>query len=59
VRSQWSRWSGDQRRLAAAIVTLADADAWIKGGLGEGSLDDEQKMFELEMLVTRVSAPAT
>ena len=56
VRRQWSRWSGDQRTLAAAIVSLADADAWIKGGLGGASLDDEQKMFELEMLVTRVSA---
>lgn len=58
VRRQWSRWSGDQRTLAAAIVSLADADAWIKGGLGGASLDDEQKMFELEMLVTRVSARA-
>lgn len=58
VRRQWSRWSGDQRRLAAAIVSLADADAWIKGGLGGASLDDEQKMFELEMLVTGVSARA-
>jgi DNA polymerase-3 subunit delta len=58
VRSQWSRWSGDQRRLAAAIVSLADADAWIKGGLGGASLDDEQKMFELEMLVTGVCARA-
>jgi DNA polymerase-3 subunit delta len=58
VRRQWSRWSGDQRRLAAAIVSLADADAWIKGGLGGASLDDERKMFELEMLVTRVSARA-
>lgn len=59
VRRQWSRWSGDQRSLASAIVSLADADAWIKGGLGGASLDDEQKMFELEMLVTRVSARAT
>jgi len=58
VRRQWSRWSGDQRRLAASIVALADAEAWVKGGLGGESLDDEQKMFELEMLVTRVSARA-
>lgn len=59
VRRQWSRWSGDQRRLAASIVALADADAWVKGGVEGASLDDEQKMFELEMLVTRVSARAT
>jgi len=58
VRRQWSRWSGDQRRLASAIVALADADAWVKGGIGGTSLDDDQKMFELEMLVTRVSARA-
>lgn len=58
VRRQWSRWSGDQRRLAASIVALADADAWVKGGVEGASLDDEQKMFELEMLVTRVSARA-
>lgn len=58
VRRQWPRWSGDQRRLAASIVALADAEAWVKGGLGGESLDDEQKMFELEMLVTRVSARA-
>lgn len=56
VRRQWSRWSGDQRRLASTIVALADADAWVKGGIGGTSLDDDQKMFELEMLVTRVSA---
>lgn len=59
VRRQWSRWSGDQRRLAASIVALADADAWVKGGVEGASLDDEQKMFELEMLVTRVSSRAT
>lgn len=58
IRAQWSKWSGDQRRLAAAIVALADADSWVKGGVDGVSLDEDQKMFELEMLVTRVSARA-
>ena len=57
LRKQWSRWSGDQRRLAAAVVALADADAAMKGGVREGSsLDAEQKLLALEILVTGASA---
>lgn len=37
LRRQWAKWSGDQRRLAAAVVALADADAAMKGGVREGS----------------------
>ena len=52
LRRQWSRWSGDQRRLAAAVVALADADGAMKGGVREGSsLDPGQKLLALEMLV--------
>ena len=52
LRRQWSKWSGDQRRLAAAVIALADADASMKGGVREGtSLDPEQKLLELERLV--------
>ncbi len=52
LRRQWSRWSGDQRRLAAAAVSLAEADAAMKGGVGEGSsLDAEQKLLAMEILV--------
>jgi DNA polymerase-3 subunit delta len=52
LRRQWSRWSGDQRRLAAAVVSLADADGAMKGGVREGSsLDPGQKLLALEMLV--------
>ncbi len=52
VRRQWSRWSGDQRRLAAAVVALADADGAMKGGVREGSsLDMGQKLLALEILV--------
>ena len=52
LRQQWSRWSGDQRRLAASLVELADAEALMKGGLEPGqALDVEQKLFELEKLV--------
>jgi DNA polymerase-3 subunit delta len=52
LRHQWSVWSGDQRRLAAAAVALSDADGAAKGGVGEGtSLDPEQKMLALERLV--------
>jgi len=52
LRRQWSRWSGDQRRLAAAAVALADADGAVKGGVGDGtSLDPEQKLLTLERLV--------
>lgn len=57
VRGQWSRWSGDQRRLAATLVELADAEAMMKGGLEPGrSLDVEQKLYTLERLVVESSA---
>jgi len=56
LRRQWSRWSGDQRRLAAAVVALADADGAMKGGVLEGSsLDPEQKLLALEALVAATS----
>lgn len=52
LRRQWSRWSGDQRRIAASVVALADADGAMKGGVREGSsLDAEQKLLALEILV--------
>ena len=58
LRHQWSAWSGDQRRLAAAAVALSDADGAAKGGVGEGtSLDPEQKMLALERLVLLTSSP--
>ena len=54
LRKQWSRWSGDQRKLASLVVALAEADPAMKGGIKIGSaLDPEQKLFELEKLVTR------
>ena len=57
LRRQWSRWSGDQRRLAAAVVALADADAAVKGGVRDGeSLDPEQKLLALELLVARTTS---
>jgi DNA polymerase-3 subunit delta len=57
LRRQWSGWSGDQRRLAAAAVALADADGAAKGGIEQGSsLDPEQKLLELERLVMLTSA---
>jgi DNA polymerase-3 subunit delta len=57
LRHQWSRWSGDQRKLAGMIVALADADPAMKGGVTVGSsLDPEQKLFELEKLITRASS---
>ncbi len=57
LRNQWSRWSGDQRKLASMIVALADADPAMKGGVSVGSaLDPEQKLFELEKLITRASS---
>ncbi|MBK9740488.1 MAG: DNA polymerase III subunit delta [Actinobacteria bacterium] len=56
LRRQWARWSGDQRRLAAAVVSLADADGAVKGGVLEGSsLDTEQKLLTLEILVSRTA----
>lgn len=52
LRRQWTRWSADQRRLAAAVVALAEADGAVKGGVGGGtSLDPEQKLLALEVLV--------
>lgn len=57
LRRQWAKWSGDQRRLAAAVVALADADAAMKGGVREGSsLDAEQKLLALEILVASTAA---
>jgi DNA polymerase-3 subunit delta len=59
LRRQWSRWSGDQRRLAASVVALADADGAMKGGVLEGSsLDPEQKLLALEVLVARTAGGA-
>lgn len=52
LRRQWNRWSADQRRLATAVVALAEADGAVKGGVSGGtSLDPEQKMLALEILV--------
>lgn len=57
LRRQWSAWSGDQRRLAQAVVALAEADGAVKGGVGEGtSLDNQQKLLALETLVLRTAA---
>jgi DNA polymerase-3 subunit delta len=57
LRKQWSKWSGDQRRLAASVVALADADGAMKGGVREGSsLDAEQKLLALEILVATTAA---
>ncbi len=54
LRKQWSLWSGDQRKLASFVIAIADADPTMKGGIAIGSaLDPEQKLFELEKLVTR------
>ena len=59
LRKQWAQWSGDQRRLAAAAVALAEADAAMKGGVGEGAaLDAEQKRYELEQLVVLTAKTA-
>ena len=59
LRRQWAKWSGDQRRLAVAVVALADADGAVKGGVLDGSsLVDEQKLLALEVLVASTSAPA-
>ena len=56
MRRQWTRWSGDQRKLAAAVVALADADGAMKGGVREGSsLDLGQKMLALELLVSQTA----
>ncbi len=59
LQRQWSRWSGDQRRLAAAVVALADADGDMKGGVNSKTgLDPEQKLLALEILVARTTAKA-
>jgi DNA polymerase-3 subunit delta len=59
LQRQWSRWSGDQRRLAAAVVALADADGAMKGGVRERTgLDPEQKLLALEILVAQTTARA-
>lgn len=59
LQRQWSRWSGDQRRLAAAVVALADADGDMKGGVNSRTgLDPEQKLLTLEILVARTTAKA-
>ena len=59
LRRQWARWSGDQRRLASAVVALADADGAVKGGVLEGSsLDNEQKLLAMEILVANTAASA-
>jgi DNA polymerase-3 subunit delta len=60
LRRQWSRWSGDQRRIAASVVALADADGAMKGGVREGSsLDADQKLLALEILVAGSSRSIT
>ena len=57
LKRQWSRWSGDQRRLAEALVELADAEALMKGGLERGrALEVEQKLYQLEKLVVGTAA---
>ncbi len=57
LQRQWPKWSGDPRRLASAVITLADTDAAMKGGVLEGSsLDPEQKLLALEMLVARTAS---
>lgn len=54
LRRRWSRW--DQRRLAAAVVDLGDADAAAKGGVREDeALDEAQKAWFMESLVGRLS----
>jgi DNA polymerase-3 subunit delta len=56
LKRQWSKWSGDQRRVARAAVELAEADGAMKGGVGAGaSLDAAQKMFVLESMVARLT----
>ncbi len=57
LKRQWSRWSGDQRRLAQSLVELADAEALMKGGLERGhALEIEQKLYQLEKLVVGTAA---
>lgn len=59
LRRQWAMWGRDQRRLAAAVVALAEADGAVKGGVLErSSLDPEQKLLLLEVWVAATSAPS-
>jgi DNA polymerase III subunit delta len=56
LREQWSRWGSDQRRLAASIVALADADGAMKGGVEiDSALDSEQKLYALESLIGSIA----
>ena len=41
------------------MVALADADGAVKGGVLEGSsMDNEQKLLAIEILVATTAAPA-
>ena len=54
LAAQSRLWRAGQ--LAAAAVTLADADADAKGGLGDaGALDPEQKMYAVERLIVTLA----
>jgi DNA polymerase-3 subunit delta len=55
LRRQWSTWSGDRRRIARAIVELAESDGAMKGGVGT-ALDSQQKLYALERLVVQLTA---
>jgi len=56
LREQWARWGSDQRRLAASIVALADADGAMKGGVElDSALDSEQKLYALESLIGSIA----
>ena len=60
LRRQWAMWGRDQRRLAVAVVALAEADGAVKGGVLErSSLDPEQKLLLLEVLVASASAQSS
>lgn len=56
LRRQWSTWSGDRRRVARAIVDLAESDGAMKGGVSV-ALDAQQKLFALERLVVQLAGP--
>ena len=56
LRDQWARWGSDQRRLAASVVALADADGAMKGGVEiDSALDNEQKLYALESLIGSIA----
>lgn len=60
LRRQWTRWASDQRRLAQAVVALAEADGAVKGGVSAGTaLDPEQKLLALELLVAGTQGSRT